>query len=217
MRNDVTTTPRRLWLEENLPDDQEYRWVWLTEICRPEERHLTPHLIRLSSRPTWLDRPVLAAGLSHSSPSEPSMTMAFHAARLVRKRKSVGFHILEQRYHILSSGTRHSRRGSRGWCVGTDREYENPSPEHNNNRRVCKIKNIDNKEYSVTMFFHSKVTEDQIVDLMKAFAQADKVSFLFFLMDIPFSIEIFDYFFFFFSGKDFWIVSFPSWLTSNYK
>ena len=75
-----------------------------------EERHLTPHLIRLSSRPTWLDRPVLAAGLSHSSPSEPSMTMAFHAARLVRKRKSVGFHILEQRYHILSSGTRHSRR-----------------------------------------------------------------------------------------------------------
>jgi len=24
------------------------------------------------------------------------------------------------------------------------------------------------------MFFHSKVTEDQIVDLMKAFAQADK-------------------------------------------
>ena len=49
-----------------------------------------------------------------------------------------------------------------------------------NNRRVCKIKNIDNKEYSVTMFFHSKVTEDQIVDLMKAFAQADKVSFLFF-------------------------------------
>ena len=53
------------------------------------------------------------------------------------------------------------------------------------------------------MFFHSKVTEDQIVDLMKAFAQADKVSFLFFLMDIPFSIEIFAYFFFFFQAKIF--------------
>ena len=66
------------------------------------------------------------------------------------------------------------------------------------------------------MFFHSKVTEDQIVDLMKAFAQADKVSFLWFYGH-PFQYRNLRLFFLFFSGKDLLIASFHSRLTSNYK
>ena len=75
----------------------------------------------LSSHPHW----------TAQTQSIVNTTMAFHAARLVRKRKSVGF--LNNLYGLY------------GLYV-----------------MLCMLSN--------------KVTEDQVEELMKAFAQADKVS-----------------------------------------